>query len=102
VATCADICPDTGSSATDINGVTLETAAGANTGGINSTLAQGKITLDSKLAPGASTNVHFLLGVERNGSFRFLVNVEAITASTSLLKGERKSGAQAGRRKAVR
>jgi len=102
VATCADICLDTGSSATDINGVTLETTAGANTGGINSTLAQGKITLDSKLAPGASTNVHFLLGVERNGSFRFLVNVEAVTSSISPLKGERKSGEQGGRRKAVR
>ncbi|MGI9107852.1 MAG: S8 family serine peptidase [Pyrinomonadaceae bacterium] len=98
VATCTDICPDTGFSDTTIHGVTLETPAGADNGGINSTLAQGDITLDSKLAPGASTNVYFLLGVERNGSFRFLVNVEAETVPVASPNRERskRGGGQSG------
>ena len=78
VATCVDNCPDTGTPTTDIHGVTLEPPSEANNGGLNATLAQGDITLDSRLAVGASVNVHFLLGVQQNGSFRFLVNVEAL------------------------
>jgi hypothetical protein len=41
-------------------------------GGWNSSLMMGV----SGLAPGASVNVQFVLGVEQSGSFRFLINVE--------------------------
>ncbi len=45
-------------------------------GGMNTSLT---ITMEKKqLAPGASVNVQFLLGVEAGGSFRFFVNVEAL------------------------
>ena len=55
-------------------GVTLETPpAQPAGGGYNSSL-----TLASPLAPGASVNVHFLLGVAQGGSFRFFINVEAL------------------------
>jgi hypothetical protein len=30
---------------------------------------------------GANVNLQFLLGVEQDGSFRFLVNVEALTSA---------------------
>lgn len=49
-------------------------------GGINSTLSVPSITLSTPLAPGASINVEFRLGVMTNGGFRFFVNVEAVTA----------------------
>ncbi len=34
------------------------------------------------LAPWASINVGFLLGVQQSGAFRFLLNVEALTGTT--------------------
>ncbi|HEY0099244.1 MAG TPA: lamin tail domain-containing protein [Pyrinomonadaceae bacterium] len=49
-------------------------------GGINSTLSVNSITLSTPLAPGASINVEFRLGVMTNGNFRFFANVEAVTA----------------------
>ena len=45
-------------------------------GGINSLLAVGQINLFNQLAPGASIDVHFLLGVQQTGTYRFYVNVE--------------------------
>jgi hypothetical protein len=47
-------------------------------GGMNTTLV---LALGTSLAPNASIDVQFRLGVERNGSFRFFVNVEALTAT---------------------
>ena len=47
-------------------------------GGHNATLKAGTITLTQPLAPGASIYLQFLLGVEKTGSFRFFVNVEAV------------------------
>lgn len=44
-------------------------------GGYNSTLT---VNLSTPLAPGASTNVQFLLGVKQTGTFRFLIIVEAL------------------------
>jgi hypothetical protein len=35
------------------------------------------ITLGTPLAPGASINVRFLLGIQQTGSFKFFVNMEA-------------------------
>ena len=50
----------------------------ANGGGLNSSLSAGAITLAAPLAPGASINVEFLLGIQQAGAFRFFVNVEAL------------------------
>jgi hypothetical protein len=75
----------TGSSTTPctvtVKGTTLEqppTQAPAIGGGLNATLAEGTITVGTPLAPGASTNVQFLLGIQTTGSFRFLIIVEAL------------------------
>jgi hypothetical protein len=38
----------------------------------------GTITLATPLANGNSVNIHFLLGVQQSGVFRFYVNVEAL------------------------
>jgi len=64
-----------------INGLTLEENPPSQLlgGGLNSTLRDATITLGAPLAPGASINVQFRLGVMLNGGFRFLVNVEALT-----------------------
>jgi hypothetical protein len=62
-----------------VKGTTLEQPPNQTVGGgYNSTLADGTITLGTPLAPGASANVQFLLGVETTGTFRFLIIVEAI------------------------
>lgn len=47
-------------------------------GGYNSTLSVGTVSLAQPLAPGASVDVQFLLGVERTGAFRFFLNVEIL------------------------
>ena len=49
-------------------------------GGLNSTLLLP--LMGNSLAPNASIDVQFRLGVERNGSFRFFVNVEATTSAS--------------------
>jgi len=60
-------------------GLTLETPpAQAIGGGLNSSLSAGTITLGSPIAPGATVNVNFLMNIMQAGSFRFLVNVEAL------------------------
>lgn len=48
-------------------------------GGVNTTLILP--LAGSSLAPNASVDVQFRLGVERNGAFRFFVNVEALTST---------------------
>jgi hypothetical protein len=47
-----------------------------NGGGLNSTLTVA--LLGNMLASGSTIDVQFLLGVQQQGSFRFLVNVEAL------------------------
>jgi hypothetical protein len=60
-------------------GSTLETPPNQPLGGgLNSSTTVGTITLASPLAPGASVNVQFLLGVQTTGSFKFFFNVEAL------------------------
>jgi len=67
-----------------IRGLTLGQASlQPEGGGINSTLAPPSVSLSTPLAPGASINVEFRLGVMVNGAFRFFVNVEAVTASVA-------------------
>jgi hypothetical protein len=62
-----------------IDGTTLEQPPVQTIGGgLNSTASVTTVTLASPLAPGASVNIQFLLGVQQGGSFRFLLNVEAL------------------------
>ncbi|HEX9918128.1 MAG TPA: hypothetical protein VGA87_03110, partial [Pyrinomonadaceae bacterium] len=72
------LCSDNASPQPTIEGTTLETDASgqSNGGAFNSTLS-----LATPLAAGASINLQFLLGVEQNGTFRFFVNVEALTSA---------------------
>jgi hypothetical protein len=63
-----------------VRGVRLEEPpAQPNGGGFNSSVSADFITLTSPLAPGQSVNVQFTLGVMRTGSFRFILNIEALT-----------------------
>jgi uncharacterized repeat protein (TIGR01451 family) len=50
-----------------------------NGGGFNSSLSSDSVTLATPLAPGDSINVHFLLGVQQTGLFKFYVNIELLT-----------------------
>jgi hypothetical protein len=51
---------------------------GGQGGGLNNSLSVGTITLATPLFNGQTVNVQFLLGVQKEGSFRFAVNVEAL------------------------
>ncbi len=44
-------------------------------GGINSSLS---VALPVALAPGASVNLQYVLGVQTGGTFKFFVNIEAL------------------------
>jgi hypothetical protein len=58
---------------------TLETPpAQAQGGGYNSTLSVGTVTLDSPLGVGESVNLQFVLGVVQGGTFRILLDIEAV------------------------
>jgi hypothetical protein len=71
--------PTTAPCTVTARGTGLETpATQALGGGWNSSVNVGFITLAAPLAPGASVNVQFLLGVQQTGSFKFFVNVEAL------------------------
>lgn len=62
-----------------VEGTILETPPAQTLGGgFNSTLSASTITLGTPLNPNASVNLRFLLGVQQQGNFRFLVNVEAL------------------------
>ncbi len=63
-----------------VHGTTLEQPPGQpNGGGFNSSLSSDTVTLATPLASGDSINVHFLLGIQQTGSFKFYINVEALT-----------------------
>ena len=62
-----------------VQGTTLEQPPSQpNGGGFNSSQSTGTVTLATPLAPGASVNVRFLLGIQQTGSFRFFLTVEAL------------------------
>ena len=73
---------DCGGGTVSVQGTTLEEAAASegqpNSGGFNSTLSAGTVTLGTPLANGASINVRFLFGVQQKGVFRVFVIVEAL------------------------
>jgi glucose/arabinose dehydrogenase len=83
-----------GTRAVVIDGLTLESPpAQAEGGGHNSSLAVGTITPQKPLPPGASVNVEFLLGVERPGLHRFLINVEALPVAADAMAAPARSKA---------
>lgn len=61
------------------HGTTLEQPPSQPNGSaFNGSLSAGTISLATPLAPGASTNIHFLLGIQQTGSFKFLINIEIL------------------------
>lgn len=48
-------------------------------GGFNSSLSSDIVTLETPLQPGQSINIRFLLGVQKPGTFKFFINVEALS-----------------------
>jgi hypothetical protein len=69
----------TDGSVVPVRGTQVETPpAQPNGGGLNSAVIT--ITTATPLAPGASVNIEFTLGVQQQGAFSFFVNVEALTA----------------------
>ena len=45
---------------------------------MNASLAAGTVTVATPLANGDSINVQFKFGLEKTGSFKFWVNIEAL------------------------
>jgi subtilisin family serine protease len=73
----ADVTVTTSGGSVLVKGTTLEQPpAQTSGGGLNSTLVVA--LANGALANGASVNVQLTLGVQANGRFRFLVNVEAL------------------------
>lgn len=77
----ADTCAGAATPCTvTVQGTTLEQPPSQPSGGgFNSSLSADTVTLDTPLQPGESINVRFVLGVQKSGSFRFFVNVEALS-----------------------
>jgi predicted extracellular nuclease len=55
-----------------------------NGGGLNTSMAVGFLNLGGEVADGESINVQFLLGVQKTGTFRFYINVEAFDESSTV------------------
>ncbi|MFL6210493.1 MAG: fibronectin type III domain-containing protein [Pyrinomonadaceae bacterium] len=65
-----------------LKGTTVETPpAQAMGGGLNTSMRVGTITMAAPLGPNAPVDVQIVTGVEQAGSFRFFINVEAVTAT---------------------
>ena len=63
-----------------VQGTTLEEPPTQTIGGgFNSTLSSGTVTLQTPLALGASLDVRFLLGIQKTGTFKFYINIEALS-----------------------
>jgi hypothetical protein len=68
----------TGEAGVPIAGTQVETPPAQTLGGgLNSSIV---LITPVEIAPGESVNIEFNLGVQQGGSFRFFVNVEALTA----------------------
>ncbi|HEY4423043.1 MAG TPA: tandem-95 repeat protein [Pyrinomonadaceae bacterium] len=79
-ATCAATgTPTTAPCSVTVFGTTVEEPPTQTLGGaLNSTMSAGTITMPQPLAPGASINLQFLLGVQQTGAFKFFFNIEAL------------------------
>ncbi|MBV8856864.1 MAG: DUF11 domain-containing protein [Acidobacteria bacterium] len=76
----------TATSDVTVQGTTLEQPPlQTGGGGFNSTLSSGTVTLDTPLADSASLDVHFLLGIQQTGNFKFFVNIEALTRDAVII-----------------
>jgi hypothetical protein len=74
-----DTCGGTTPCSVTVQGTTLEQPPNQTSGGgYNSSLAAGTITLGSPLQPNQSINLQFLMGIQQTGTFRFLINIEAL------------------------
>jgi hypothetical protein len=77
-------CAATGSPASPpctvtVQGTTLEEPPSQfNGGGFNSSMGVGAVTLGTPLAPGASINLQFLVGIQRTGNFRIGFKIEGL------------------------
>jgi hypothetical protein len=77
-----------------VQGLTLEEPpAQPLGGGLDSTLSAGTVSLDTPLAPTASVDLNFLFGVERPGTFRAFVLIEATFDATPQTSRARQKGA---------
>ena len=74
----------TGGANKTVQGTTLEEPpAQPNGGGLNATMAAGTVTLAQPLANGQSIDLQFLLGIQTTGTYRFFLNVEAVTQAAA-------------------
>ena len=72
----------TGGTQKTVQGTTLEQPpTQPSGGGYNATLAAGTVTLTAPLANGATVDLQFVVGVQQTGTFRFFLNVEAVTSA---------------------
>ncbi len=72
----------TGGASKTVQGTTLEAPPSQpNGGGHNATLAAGTVTLAQPLANGQSIDLQFFVGIQTTGTYRFFLNVEAVTQS---------------------
>lgn len=74
--------PADGGGTVFVQGTTLEEAASPEnqpfSGGFNSSLSAGTVTLNTPLANTSSINLRFLLGVQQKGTYRFTFVIEAL------------------------
>lgn len=76
----AETCQGETPCSVQVQGTTLEQPPTQNNGGgFNSSMSADSVTLATPLAPGDSINLHFLLGLQQTGSFKFFINVELLT-----------------------
>jgi len=86
--------PDSGGNPVNLRGTTVETPpVQPNGGALNSSLAVGFINPGQPISGnGGTIDVQFLLGVnQRNGRFRFLVNIEAVSTPSQVGPAAEKS-----------
>ena len=81
-----------------VKGTTLEQPPSQpNGGGFNSSFSVNSVTAANPLAPGASINVRFLLGIQQPGKYLFRINGEALPSATQsvyLLTGDTDLGGE--------
>lgn len=91
-----------GTSNVTVQGTILEEPpAQVNGGGFNSSLTSGTVTLDTPLPAGESLDLRFVLGVQQTGTFRFFVNVEALSRAPEPLPELHPQGTFSRKRRGV-